>query len=85
MFNKPRLLDQVRLRQLKLSRSPHCCFLVLAESQGDYRLVVSLLCDSGLRLLEALRLREKNVGVESMRILVRDGKGAKNRITMLPE
>ncbi|HLA69932.1 MAG TPA: integron integrase [Steroidobacteraceae bacterium] len=58
---------------------------VLAELHGDHRLVVSLLYGSGLRLLEALRLRVKDVDLERRRILVRDGKGAKDRVTMLPE
>ena len=40
---------------------------------------------SGLRLMESLRLRYKDIDLESAIILVRDGKGAKDRVTVLPE
>jgi integrase len=39
----------------------------------------------GLRLIECLRLRVQDVDFSTTEILVRDGKGAKDRITMLPE
>jgi integron integrase len=39
---------------------------------------------TGLRIMEALRLRVKDVGFERREILVRDGKGCKDRVTMLP-
>lgn len=48
-------------------------------------LIVRLLYGSGLRLLEALRLRVKDVELARREILVRDGKGQKDRVTMLPE
>jgi integron integrase len=57
---------------------------VLANLQGVYWLVGVLLYGSGLRLLEALRLRIKDLDLESLRILVRDGKGRKDRVTILP-
>ena len=44
-----------------------------------------LLYGSGLRLLEALRLRVKDVDFEYSQIVVRDGKGHKDRVTMLPD
>lgn len=44
-----------------------------------------LLYGGGLRLLECLRLRVKDVDVSRREILVRDGKGQKDRVTMLPE
>jgi integron integrase len=52
---------------------------------GDYWVVASLLYGSGLRLMEALRLRVKDVNIEQRLILVRDGKGFKDRITILPD
>ena len=48
------------------------------------RLVASLLYGSGLRLMEALRLRIKDVDLEANQIIVRDGKGQKDRRTVLP-
>ena len=57
---------------------------VLAHLGGDARLVATLLYGSGLRLLEALRLRVKDVDLSRNEILVRDGKGQKDRVTMLP-
>ncbi len=58
---------------------------VLAQLDGDNLLVASLLYGSGLRLLEALRLRIKDVDLERLELQVRDGKGGKDRITVLPE
>jgi len=46
--------------------------------------MASLLYGSGLRLTECLRLRVKDVDFGYGQILVRDGKGAKDRVTMLP-
>jgi integron integrase len=57
---------------------------VLANLQGVYWLIGVLLYGSGLRLTEALRLRTKDLELENCRILVRDGKGRKDRITILP-
>lgn len=58
---------------------------VLAELDGVPSLVGQLLYGSGLRLLEALRLRFKDVEFQSGQIVVRDGKGEKDRVTVLPE
>jgi len=57
---------------------------LLARLDGTPRLVASLLYGSGLRLLEALSLRAKDVDVERLEITVRQGKGRKDRVTMLP-
>lgn len=43
-----------------------------------------LLYGSGMRVLEALRLRVKDVELSRCEIVVRDGKGAKDRVTVLP-
>ncbi|CAN5799792.1 hypothetical protein BH23GEM6_BH23GEM6_15420 [soil metagenome] len=58
--------------------------LVLPEMSGTPRLVAGLLYGSGLRLLEALRLRMKDLDFEMRQIVVREGKGRKDRRTMLP-
>lgn len=58
---------------------------LLASMQGPTRLMASLMYGSGLRLMETLRLRVKDVDFEYSQIVVRDGKGAKDRVTMLPQ
>jgi integron integrase len=57
---------------------------VIANLPGVFWLIGGLLYGSGLRLTEALRLRVKDLELERRRILVRDGKGAKDRVTLLP-
>jgi integron integrase len=57
---------------------------VLARLEGDRWLIASLLYGSGLRLMECLRLRVLDVEFASGQIVVRDGKGGKDRVTMLP-
>lgn len=58
---------------------------VVRRLQGVERLVVMLLYGAGLRLLEALRLRVKDVDFDLDQIVVRGGKGDRDRITMLPQ
>ena len=58
---------------------------LLAGLDGTRWLVASLLYSSGMRLLEGLRLRVKDVDFERGEIAVRDGKGAKDRRTMLSQ
>jgi integrase len=58
---------------------------LLGELRGPYWVVASLLYGSGLRLLEALRLRVKDIDLDQHTIVVRDGKGQKDRVTVLPE
>jgi integron integrase len=57
---------------------------MLARMSGQPWLLASLLYGSGLRVMEAVRLRVKDADLARGEILVRDGKGAKDRITMLP-
>ena len=57
---------------------------ILKQLDGTHHLIVSLLYGTGMRILEALRLRVKDVDFERKEILIRDGKGFKDRITMLP-
>jgi integrase len=48
------------------------------------QLIAGLLYGSGLRLMECVQLRVKDIDFGYLRITVRDGKGAKDRVTMLP-
>lgn len=57
---------------------------VLSCLEGAHHLVVSMLYGTGMRILEALRLRVKDVDFARKEILIRDGKGFKDRVTMLP-
>lgn len=57
---------------------------VLGHLRGPEALIASLLYGSGLRLLEGCRLRVKDVDLARLEIVVRDGKGARDRVTMLP-
>lgn len=57
---------------------------LLAHLDGVHHLVAALLYGSGLRLMEAIRLRVKDVDFARLEITVRDGKGGKDRRTMLP-
>ncbi|MFA6958919.1 MAG: integron integrase [Thermoanaerobaculia bacterium] len=57
---------------------------VLGRMQGTTRLVAALLYGGGLRLLEGLRLRVKDIDFVAGEIVVRGGKGDKDRRTMLP-
>ena len=57
---------------------------ILAELAGTKRLIAALLYGSGLRIMEALQLRVKDVDVERREVTVRAGKGGDSRVTMLP-
>jgi integron integrase len=57
---------------------------VIRQLQGTPRLMAMLLYGSGLRLLECARLRVKDVDFASNQLVVRGGKGDKDRVTMLP-
>ena len=58
---------------------------VLARLRGLPLLMASLLYGSGLRLLECARLRVKDVDFDRRELMVRDGKGRKDRVTLLPD
>ena len=57
---------------------------VLSRMDGTMWLIASLLYGSGLRIMETLRLRVKDIDFAQREILVREGKGFKDRVTMLP-
>ncbi|WP_075322183.1 integron integrase [Acidithiobacillus albertensis] len=72
-------------RHLPVVLTPTEARALLHELSGTMWLVAALLYGTGMRLLEGLRLRVKDVEFERREIIVRDGKGAKDRVTVLPE
>ena len=58
--------------------------VLLAQLKGLHWLIASLLYGAGLRLMEAVRLRVKDIDFARREIVVRDGKGGKDRVTVLP-
>jgi integrase len=56
----------------------------LSQMSGTYALVARLLYRTGMRLMEGMMLRIKDVDFERREITVRDGKEGKDRMTMLP-
>lgn len=84
----PRLEGVVRARQkrrLPVVLTREETEAVLARLSHTNRLIASLLYGSGLRLMEALRLRVKDVDFARGEVIVRDGKGEQDRMTMLPQ
>lgn len=72
-------------RSIPVVLTPKEVAAVCAELRGVYRLVGLLLYSSGLRLMECLTLRVKDVDLARREIRVRRGKGSRDRITTLPE
>ncbi|MCC6552397.1 MAG: integron integrase [Polyangiaceae bacterium] len=73
-----------RPERLPAVLTPNEVSALLDRMTGVPRLMASLLYGAGLRLLECAELRVKDLDLERREILVRDGKGRKDRITMLP-
>jgi integron integrase len=73
-----------RSQHIPVVMTPLEARLVIDELQGASRLVVQLLYGSGLRLLECLRLRVKDLDFARHEVLVRDPKGRHDRMTTLP-
>jgi integron integrase len=71
-------------RRLPVVLTPGEVRAVLERMNGVESLVSEVLVGSGLRLMEALRLRVKDLDYERRELTVRDGKGSKDRRTMLP-
>ncbi|MBU1486633.1 integron integrase [bacterium] len=57
---------------------------ILARLEGSKWLMANLLYGSGLRLMECIRLRVKDLDFDYSQIVIRDAKGQKDRVTMLP-
>ena len=74
-----------RIKHLPVVYSKNEAQAILNQLEGVNQLFVKLLYGTGMRLNEGLRLRVKDIDFESKQITVRDGKGEKDRITILPE
>ena len=72
-------------RRLPVVLNPGEVRQVLDQMDGQMGLIAQLLYGTGMRLLEGLRLRVKDVDFHRREIIVREGKGNKDRVTMLPE
>ncbi len=57
---------------------------LLARMEGTHELMARLLYGTGMRLRECLRLRVKDVDLDRREVLIREGKGARDRVTVLP-
>jgi integrase len=58
--------------------------LVFSQMEGIYALIARLLYGTGMRLMECAQLRVKDVDFQRREITIRQGKGGKDRLTMLP-
>jgi integron integrase len=82
------LKDVVRAKRpvrLPVVLTPDEVDAILRELHGAPWLMASLMYGAGLRLMECCRLRVKDIDLARAEIIVRDGKGAKDRVTLLPE
>ena len=75
--NKPKRLPEVF--------SPEEAKSMIDDLRGARWMMGMLLYGGGLRLMECLRLRVKDLSFERLQLIVRDGKGEKDRVTLLPE
>lgn len=64
--------------------SPEQVRKLIDQLQGTYRLMAQLLYGTGMRLMETVRLRVRDVDFHYRQITVRNGKGGKDRVTVLP-
>lgn len=74
-----------RIKHLPVVFSRNEASDIIKKLDGVVKLVVSLLYGTGMRLGEVLSLRVKDIDFEMNHIIVRDGKGEKDRITVLPQ
>jgi integrase len=65
--------------------SPQEAKAVIGNFSVHHQLISSLIYGAGLRLMEAMRLRVKDVDFDHQQLTIRDGKGGKDRVTVLPQ
>jgi len=86
-------LDELQLAELRPTRSQTVPTVLskdevkrlVASLSGMYKLIAQLMYGGGLRLMETMRLRVKDVDFDNHQIVVRDGKGENDRFTILPD
>ena len=84
----PNVDDVVRARlpeKVPVVFTRNVALSIIQRLDGSLQLMTQLLYGSGLRLMECVRLRVKDIDFNYKQIIVRNGKGAKDRITVLPE
>jgi integron integrase len=74
-----------RPAKLPVVFTPAEAHAVLARMHGEHLLMAELLYGAGLRLMECVRLRIKDIDFGYAQITIRDGKGLRQRVTLLPE
>jgi integron integrase len=74
-----------RPQRLPVVLTRHEVRLILDGMSGTYGLMANLLYGTGMRLMECVRLRVKDINFERKEIVIRSGKGEKDRVTMLPQ
>ena len=74
-----------QIKKLPVVLSPTEVEKVFSHIYGVYSIMAGLLYGSGLRLMECVRLRVKDIDFKYKNIVVRDGKGNKDRVTILPQ
>jgi len=80
-----KFVQSKKSRKIPVVFSKNEAKLVLSNLDGTNKIICGLLYGSGLRLMEALRLRIKDVDLEQNILVVHDGKGKKDRITLIPD
>ena len=81
----PGLVNPSRPKRLPTVLTHAEAMLVIDHMRGTPRLMTKILYGSGLRLMECMRLRVKDIDFENHQIIVRGGKGDDDRLTILPD
>ena len=81
----PEIIRAKKAGHLPTVLSKQEALMVISNMQGPTKLMAQLLYGSGLRLMECLRLRVKDIDFDNHQLIVRDGKGENNRVTVLPD
>ncbi len=81
----PEIIRAKKAGRLPTVLSKQEVLAVIGNMQGTPKLMAQLLYGSGLRLMECLRLRVKDIDFDNHQLIVRDGKGENDRTTMLPD